>query len=140
VHVDRTDAILEQLRQAGGRLTTARRAMIATLVSSDAHLTAEDLAAAVQGTHPDIHRSTVYRCLEALEQLGIVDHTHLGHGPAVYHLADDQHHHLVCEACGAVVELDDAIFEDLRARLQVEHRFTIRPHHFAVPGRCAACS
>lgn len=137
---DRTEAILDKLRRAGGRLTTARRAMIATLVSSDDHLTAEELAAEVQRTHPDVHRSTVYRCLEALEQHGIVDHTHLGHGPAVYHLADDQHHHLVCEACGAVVELDDAIFEDLRTRLQAEHRFAIRPHHFALPGRCAGCS
>lgn len=137
---DRTEAILDKLRRAGGRLTTARRAMIATLVSSDDHLTAEELAAAVQRTHPDVHRSTVYRCLEALEEHGIVDHTHLGHGPAVYHLADDQHHHLVCEACGAVIELDDGIFEDLRTRLEAEHRFAIRPHHFALPGRCAGCS
>ena len=114
--------------------------MITALVSTPGHMTADALVEAVQRTHPDVHRSTIYRCLDALEQLEVVDHTHLGHGPAVYHLADEQHHHLVCEACGAVVEVDDAIFEDLRARLDQDHDFHIRPHHFALPGRCATCT
>ncbi len=62
-----------------------------------------------------MHESTVYRFLDELERLGVVDHVHLGHGPAVYHLASDAHHHLVCDRCGAVEEVPEALFADLRA-------------------------
>ena len=101
---DRSDRIFSQLRARGGRITAARRALVTALLEADAHVTADDLATLVQAAHPEVHRSTIYRTLDALEQLGIVDHVHLGHGRAVYHLADDPHNHLVCEVCGAVVE------------------------------------
>ena len=120
-------------------MTPARRALVDALVDAPGHVTADDLASEVQARHPDVHRSTVYRTLETLEELGIVDHVHLGHGRAVYHLADDPHQHLVCEACGAVVEVPDDVFADLARLLKRRYRFTIRPNHFAVLGRCASC-
>ena len=136
---DRLVLALDALRAQGGRITTARRALVTALVEADGHVTADDLAAVVHRAHPDVHRSTVYRTLEALERLGVVDHVHLGHGRAVYHLADAAHQHLVCEACGAVVEVPEAVFDDLAAVLRASHGFAIRPKHFAVLGRCAAC-
>lgn len=135
----RQDRLVAALRQRGGRVTSARRAVIGALVGAEAHVTAEDLAAQVQAAQPDVHLSTVYRTLDALERLGIVDHTHLGHGRAIYHLTDEPHQHLVCESCGAVVEVPDATFADLAAQLWTGYRFTLRPSHFAVLGRCAAC-
>ena len=135
----RRDRILAELREGGGRVTKARLALVDALLDASGHVTAEDLAAAVQAEHPDVHRSTIYRTLDALERAGIVDHVHLGHGRAVYHLADDAHQHLVCEACGHVVEVPDRLFDDLAARLRKGYGFTIRPHHFAVLGRCRAC-
>ena len=110
------------------------------LVDADAHVTADDLAERVQAEHPDVHRSTIYRSLDALERLGVVDHVHLGHGRAVYHLADELHQHLVCEECGAVIEVPDDLFDDLGRRLRSTYGFAIRPHHFAVLGRCKACT
>ena len=136
---DRLDAILELLRRRGGRLTAARRAIITALFDSGGHVTADELAAAVQGAHPDVHLTTIYRCLEALEELAVVDHVHLGHGRAVYHLTEQTHQHLVCEDCGVVVEVPDALFGDLARRLQADYGFAIRPHHFAVLGRCRDC-
>ena len=135
----RFDRILDMLRERGGRVTTARRAIVAALLGSPGHLTADELTAAVQSEQPDVHVSTVYRCLEALEELDVVDHVHLGHGRAVYHLTDEQHQHHVCESCGAVVEVPDALFDDLAARLRADYGFAIRPNHFAVLGRCDAC-
>jgi Fe2+ or Zn2+ uptake regulation protein len=93
----------------------------------------------VQAAHPDVHPTTIYRCLDALEQLDVVDHVHLGHGRAVYHLTDQPHQHLVCERCGVVVEVPDESFADLRSDLRERYGFTIRPNHFAVLGRCQAC-
>jgi Fur family transcriptional regulator, ferric uptake regulator len=137
---DREQLILDELRAKGGRITSARRALVRALVTADGHVTADDLAAEVQRAHPDVHRSTIYRTLDALEQLGVVDHTHLGHGRAVYHLTDQRHQHLVCESCGHVVEAPRDLFDDLARELERRYRFTLRPEHFAALGRCSACS
>jgi Fur family transcriptional regulator, ferric uptake regulator len=136
---DRLEAILALLRSRGGRLTTARRAIVTALCQARGHITADGLAHAIQQAHPDVHLTTIYRCLDALEELGVVDHVHLGHGRAVYHLTDEAHQHLVCEQCGAVLEVPDATFDDLAGRLQADYGFAIRPHHFAVLGRCRRC-
>ncbi|HEX5265572.1 MAG TPA: Fur family transcriptional regulator [Acidimicrobiales bacterium] len=136
---DRVDDLITELRARGGRVTGARRGVLAALVSAHGHLTAEDLAAQVQAAQPDVHLSTIYRSLDALEQLGLVDHVHLGHGRAVYHLTDDPHQHLVCEECGVVIEVPDSTFGELSEELMSEYGFALRPNHFAVLGRCAAC-
>ena len=62
---------------------------------------------------PDVHISTIYRNLYELERLGVVVHAHLGHGPAMYHLASETHGHLVCEVCGSMVEAPGEFFEGL---------------------------
>lgn len=136
---ERLERILDVLRQGGGRVTTARRALVETLLASGSHLTADDLAARVQVTHPEVHRSTVYRTLEALERVGIVVHSHLGHGGGVYHLADEQHQHLVCETCGAVVEVPDDVFAPLASVVRRRYGFSLEPGHFALVGRCRTC-
>ena len=128
------------LRQRGGRVTTARRAIVAALLQSSGHVTADELTATVQAAQPDVHSTTIYRCLEALEELDVVNHVHLGHGRAVYHLTDQPHQHLVCEGCGLVVEVPDEQFAALRADLRDRYAFTIRPNHFAVLGRCERCA
>jgi Fe2+ or Zn2+ uptake regulation protein len=128
------------IRDQGARVTSARRALVTALVQARGHVTADDLAALVQKAQPDVHLSTIYRSLDALERIGVVDHVHLGHGRAVYHLADEPHQHLVCEACGAVVEVPDATFAELSDALRRRYGFAIRPNHFAVLGRCRACA
>lgn len=128
------------LRASGGRVTTARRSVVSALVDATGHVTADDLAERVQSSHPDVHRSTIYRTLEALEAMGVVAHVHLGHGRAVYHLADEAHQHLVCDACGAVVEVPASTFASLERKLRQDHGFTLRADHFALTGRCAGCA
>jgi Fe2+ or Zn2+ uptake regulation protein len=140
VDTARRDRLVAMIRDHGGRVTTARRALVTALVQARGHVTADDLAALVQKAQPDVHLSTIYRSLDALERIGIVDHVHLGHGRAVYHLADEPHQHLVCEGCGAVVEVPDATFAELSDTLRRGYGFTIRPNHFAVLGRCRACA
>lgn len=137
---DRLDQVLGLLRAGGGRVTSARRTILEALIAHSGHPTAEQLTARVQASQPEVHESTVYRFLEELERLGVVDHVHLGHGPAVYHFADDSHHHLVCERCGLVVEVPDTTLDALRRRLRADHGFEVDPRHFAVLGRCQACA
>jgi Fe2+ or Zn2+ uptake regulation protein len=138
---DRLDALLAAVRRRGGRVTTARRAVLAALLETDGrHLGAEAIGEEVRARHPDVHLSTVYRTLDALEQLGLVVHVHLGHGPSTYHLVDGLPHHAVCGACGAVIELPADVFAGLEQRLADEHGFILEPHHFALAGRCRACA
>lgn len=133
------DPILARLRARGGRVTSCRRTILETFLGFGGHVTAEALTARVQALQPDVHESTVYRFLDELERLGVVDHVHLGHGAAVYHLASDAHHHLVCDGCGSVTEVPEEVFAELRARLQGDFGFSLRPRHFAVTGNCRAC-
>lgn len=137
---EQAEPILGLLRARGGRVTTSRRAILETFLGIGGHVTADVLTARVQATQPDVHESTVYRFLDELERLGVVDHVHLGHGPAVYHLASDAHHHLVCDGCGTVVEVPETVFAELRTQLQDDFGFALHPRHFAVTGRCSACS
>lgn len=136
---DRVNTILTGLRARGERVTTARRALIAALAAAGDHRTADELAAEVAHAHPEVHRATIYRTLDTLRRLGVVEHTHLGHGPAVYHLADEMHQHLVCELCGSVAEVPTAIFRPLERSLQRDYGFALSSRHFALVGRCQRC-
>ena len=137
----RLETLVGRLRARGVRVTSARKALLAALVDADDHhLSAQDLSAAVQRAIPEVHLSTIYRSLDSLEELGLVDHVHFGHGRAIYHLADEPHQHLLCEVCGAVVEVPDDVFAELASTLRRAYGFAIRPHHFAVIGRCRRCA
>ena len=136
---DRLERVLALLRANGGRVTSPRRAILEALIGHGEHPTAEQLTAAVQARQPDVHESTVYRFLDDLERLGVVDHVHLGHGPAVYHFSDDTHHHLVCQTCGRVIEVPDHTFAGFRRLLHNDFGFEIDQRHFAVLGRCTEC-
>ena len=140
VRARRLDEILAGIRAAGERVTVARRAVVSALLDADGHATAEGLQARVQAGHPEVHMATIYRNLEALERLGVVEHTHLGHGPAVYHLADALHQHLVCEVCGQVVEVPATLLREVEDDVRATYGFVMRPGHFALVGRCARCA
>jgi Fe2+ or Zn2+ uptake regulation protein len=128
------------VRQHGGRITSSRRFLLRALFDTEGHRTAEELATEVQAQAPDIHLSTIYRNLDELERLGVIVHSHLGHGPATYHLATSIHGHFVCEECGKMIEAPDVLFSSLAKAAQTRFGFTIDPHHFAMLGRCADCA
>jgi Fur family transcriptional regulator, ferric uptake regulator len=110
-------------------------------VASLEHGTPDEICAEVRKTASGVNISTVYRTLELLEELGLVTHTHLGHGSARYHTANDSDHlHLVCRDCGTVTESDVSVAAALVDRLHAEHGFDTDVRHFSVFGRCGACT
>jgi Fur family ferric uptake transcriptional regulator len=133
------EGTLALLREHGGRVTSSRRFLLRVLFEDEGHHTAEELATAVQAQAPDIHLSTIYRNLDELERLGVIVHSHLGHGPATYHLAAMSHGHFVCETCGKMIEAPDTLFAGLAENAEAAFGFTIDPHHFAVLGVCDEC-
>jgi Fur family ferric uptake transcriptional regulator len=135
------DEILAAVRASGGRATSARRAILETLLNhEDVHPTAEHITTTIRQTQPEVAESTVYRFLDELERLGIVEHVRLGPGPEVYHFTDRSgHHHLVCSNCGRVIEVPSRVFDALHEQLLREFEFAIEPHHFTLSGRCVHC-
>jgi Fur family ferric uptake transcriptional regulator len=137
--VHTVEDVLALVREHGGRVTTTRRLLLEALFEGPGHRTAEELAETVQATAPDVALSTVYRNLDELERLGVVVHSHLGHGPATYHLAEGAHCHFVCQDCGAAVEAPDELFVGLAQAARDRYGFEIDTRHFAILGRCADC-
>jgi len=136
----RLEDVLGRLRDEGVRVTLPRRAIVSALLGGGhGHVTAENVTAEVQGEHPEVHASTVYRTLDTLERLGVVYHVHLAHGAAVYHLAEDAHLHLVCASCGVVIEVPEDVFHTLADGLHQGFRFTPEVRHFALSGHCDRC-
>lgn len=138
--VTTVDDVLALVRAQGGRATPSRRILLEVLFEVEGHLTAEELAEAVQARAPDVHISTIYRNLEDLQRLGVIVHSHLGHGPATYQLASLAHAHFICEECGTTLEAPDELFGGLARTVKAKLGFSIDPHHFAILGRCAACA
>ncbi len=134
------DEALGLLRARGGRVTASRRLLLEALFDAEGHLSAEELAADVHRRAPDVHLSTIYRNLEELEALGVVAHTHVGHGAATYQLTASAHGHFLCESCGEMLDAPDAMFRDLRRAAKSTLGFSIDPGHVAILGRCAACT
>jgi Fur family ferric uptake transcriptional regulator len=134
------EEILAVLRDHGGRATPAKRMLITALLGSSGHRTAEDIAAVVRAQAPDVALTTIYRNLEELERVGLVDRTRTDHGPATYHLASAAHGHLVCEHCGTMTEVPGEMFADLAAAAYRRYGFTLEPRRFAALGRCAECA
>jgi Fur family transcriptional regulator, ferric uptake regulator len=138
--VESVDDVLALVRARGGRATSSRRILLDVLFEANDHLTAEELTEAVQARAPDVHISTVYRNLEDLQRLGVIVHSHLGHGPATYQLASLAHAHFICSSCGTRIEAPDSWFQGLARNAQRKLGFSIDPHHFAILGRCASCA
>jgi Fur family ferric uptake transcriptional regulator len=132
------EVLVARLRSLGYRMTVSRRAVLSALVSGT-HRTAEELVAQVQKQAPDVHISTVYRNLEELERIGLVVHSHLGHGPATFQLTTEAHGHLVCERCGGSYHADSRMFAGLAREAKSRYGFEIRPFHFSVLGLCEGC-
>jgi Fur family ferric uptake transcriptional regulator len=87
-----------------------------------------------------VNITTVYRTLELLEELGLVNHTHLSHGSPTYHaMGEDQHVHLVCRGCGSISEVDPSVMQPVTSRLLDEHAFRVDVGHVSLFGVCGNC-
>ncbi len=128
-----------ELRDKGLRLTPQRE-LVLSAVRELGQATPEEVAEKVRQTHPGINLSTVYRNLETLENVGLVQHTHLGHGGATYHAAEELTHlHLVCGTCESVGDAPITIAGQFVNALADDYGFKTDVSHFAIYGTCAAC-
>ncbi len=133
-------SVEESLRAKGYRLTPQRMMVLAAVQASEDHISVEEIYSQVCGRYPHVDISTVYRTLELLERLELVTRADLGEGRVRYHWAEKgRHHHLVCQKCGRIIELDDMALAPLKTNLRKDYSFRANLDHFVIFGRCDAC-
>jgi Fur family transcriptional regulator, ferric uptake regulator len=126
------------LHERGLRMTPQRQ-LVLDAVRELEHATPEQVCGQVQRTAPAVNITTVYRTLDLLERLGLVRHTHLGHGAPNYSAREHEHVHVVCHGCGAVTEAPTELMSDLADRMDTALGFELDVTHVALSGLCRNC-
>ncbi len=130
----------ETFDKLGYRLTPQRTLVLEAVEESSGHVSVEEIFDRVRARFPRVNLSTIYRTLDLLEQIGMVTKSDLGAGRVQYHRSDDaNHHHLVCQRCGGIVDLDENEFAPIWERLEERYNFKIFQRHMAIFGECARC-
>jgi Fur family transcriptional regulator, ferric uptake regulator len=132
-------AAITTLRARGLRLSSARRLVLEALFRAGGPITAEAIANGLDGRLPPSDLGSVYRNLDTLETVGLVQHVHLGHGPGLYALAGRHRGWAVCEACGACVTLAAAVAAEVHDAVERATGFDAHFSHFPIVGVCAGC-
>ena len=132
-------AALAALQERGLRASSARRLVLEALYAGDEPVTAEEIAAGLDGRLPRSDLASVYRNLETLEAHGLVRHFHVGHGAGMYAPAGDARDYLACESCGALRAVDPESLAPVREYLRRRFGLTAGFSHFPIVGHCSAC-
>jgi len=134
--------IAQSLRARGLRVTAQRALILDTLAGMRGHRSAQEVFDRASPQLPGLNLATVYRTLELLYQVGLVDVLTSGTEVQRYTFRDSHHHHahLVCRRCGQMLEADLGLIERLRADIEAQSGFVIDDHHLALNGVCSDCS
>lgn len=140
----RIERIKKQLHSKGYKLTPQREATLTILLEREEdHLSAEEVFLLVKERAPDIGLATVYRTLELLSELQVVDKINFGDGVSRYDLRkegmDHFHHHLVCMECGGVEEIIEDLLTDIEKKVEDEWNFEVKDHRLTFHGICEKC-
>ena len=131
---------LKDLRQRGHRRTPQREMILQVICDSRGHLTADEIITRVRARYSDLNKSAVYRTLNLLVRIGLVNPTDFGRGCVTYEIhRDPHHHHLVCRQCGKMTEVDASVFASVGKKLRDEYAFSPDLDHFAIFGLCPKC-
>jgi len=140
-HTDERRVFTEFLRKKGLKITRERTALFDEIFSAHRHFDAEDLVIRMRERGTKISRATIYRTLEILHDCGLVGRVRLNEEKYRYErLKRGEHHdHLVCTACGKVVEFVDRAIEKRQDAVCRAHDFRATAHSHQIWGLCGAC-
>ena len=139
--LDSKDEVPRRPARGGHRLTTPGRLVVDALYEAEGPVSADDIAAIWDARGIPLATASVYRNLERLQALGIVEHVHAGHGAGRYALARAEgREHLVCDGCGKLTSVEPAALEPVRAAVRQSFGFEAEFGHFPIHGLCAACA
>lgn len=140
----RIDKIKQHLHSLSFKLTPQREATVKVLLENEEdHLSAEDVFLLVKKKSPEIGLATVYRTLELLSELNIIQKINFGDNISRYEFrsdgADHHHHHLVCLDCGKVEEINEDWLGTIEEKVENNFNFRIIDHRLTFHGICKEC-
>jgi Fur family transcriptional regulator, ferric uptake regulator len=136
------DLALARLRSESGRTGAARRVVVDYLERQDCCVSAQEIHDAVRADGARIGIASVYRTLEGLGELGLVERVDLGDGITRFEPArggEHHHHHFLCGDCGKVEPFADPALEDALERLAGGRGFAVEGHDVVLRGACDDC-
>jgi Fur family ferric uptake transcriptional regulator len=137
-----TDESLARLREASGRSGGARRVVVEFLGAQECCVSAQELHDALRGGGARVGLASVYRALEGLDELGLVQRVDLGDGVSRFERADprgEHHHHLVCGDCGKIEPFEDPALEKAIAGIAGGRGYDVAAHDVVLRGACGDC-
>jgi Fe2+ or Zn2+ uptake regulation protein len=139
-HTFAQDKFREMLRAAGCRVTAQRTLLLKLLHDCESHVGADDLYHLARTREPRLSLSTVYRTLDRLKRTGLVRELHLDDEHHHYELVDkSNHHHLICQGCGKVIEIKCFLIDEILSHVEEEHDFEVTNAQMEFLGYCADC-
>ncbi|HIV41893.1 MAG TPA: transcriptional repressor [Candidatus Mediterraneibacter guildfordensis] len=137
----------EKLREKGLKVTQQRILVLSALEqNSGAHMTAEEICELVSQEYPEIGLATVYRTLQLLLDMQLVDRINLDDGCVRYEIGHllkgsekHNHHHLICRSCGKVIPFDGDLLEGLEQHIEETAGFHVLDHEVKFYGLCSEC-
>ncbi len=132
---------MEYLRAKGLKTTQQRDVILDEFLRAGSHLSTEELYLRLRRKHPSIGYATVHRALKLFAESGIAEQRHFGDGQARYEATgqNEHHDHLICTACGRILEFEDPRIEQLQDEVAARHGFTIERHRLELYGLCKDC-
>ncbi len=138
----KSDLVINALQDSGLRVTASRRVLAEVVARRPRHFTAAQILGELRQEGHEVSRATVFRTLDTLAALGILDRVHESPGCHAYLLCaepDHHHHHLICSSCDLVVEVEQCDLGDEMARLAATTGFEVQGHRLEYFGLCARC-
>ena len=130
-----------ELRKRGNRITNAREVVCNILeTSGHRHFTVEELHRIAKKRDKSIDLATVYRTLELLEDINLIEHSHQAHGSGLYFVKDVHSNiHIVCESCGKIDDIDENTSNEIKKLISNNSNFRELTNHFVYSGYCKKC-
>jgi Fur family transcriptional regulator, ferric uptake regulator len=139
--VEDLESAVALMRTHGLRVSAARRLVVEALLAADGPMSAEQIAEGIGGRVPSSDIASVYRNLQAFEDIGLVRHVHLGHGPGLHALAvAGEREYLTCERCGDYRVVAPHELDEVRALIEGQFGYRASFTHFPIVGLCPSCA
>ena len=137
----------KMLKDKGLKVTNQRLLVLEVLADHrDKHMTAEDIYELVKEDYPEIGLATIYRTVQLLREMQLVDRINLDDGCLRYEISDlfdgetkHHHHHLICKTCGKVVPFEEDLLDELERLVEQETGFQVSDHELKFYGQCQEC-
>ena len=133
-------AIVSAFETAGYRLTAPRKALAGLIATRDGHFTAEELLGESRRRRLGVTRATIFRSLDVLADLGVVERLDLPTGEHAFVACEPaHHHHIVCSSCGRSTGVDDHGLERVAEAIGRSTGYRVDTHRLELFGRCPSC-